>query len=112
MKQDWPVFSQTPLAIPFLKDLITESYPSEAQRYNAILDQAQQQDQQVAQDTQIIGALYQVALKLGVDANGQPRPEAAAILQQNPQLVQAVQARLGAGQQQAAPQGRAEGTPV
>jgi hypothetical protein len=95
MKQDWPVLANTPLAIPFLKDLILAQYPEEAARYNGIIDQAQQAEQQAAQDTAIIAALFDAAVKLGIDpATGQPRPEAAAIMQQNPQLMQAVQARL------------------
>lgn len=39
MKQDWPVISQTPLAIPFLMDLIKISYPEDYSRYQAIMQQ-------------------------------------------------------------------------
>lgn len=37
MKQDWPVIAATPLANPFLMDLLKISYPDEAARYQKVI---------------------------------------------------------------------------
>lgn len=49
LKQDWPVFSATPLASSFLKEIISTAYPEQASKWNAELEQASQQAQVIQQ---------------------------------------------------------------
>ena len=49
MKQDWPVISQTPLAIPFLLDLIKISYPEDYSRYQSIMQAGDPKKQSIQQ---------------------------------------------------------------
>jgi len=48
-RQDWPVVANTPIAIPFLIDILKVSYPNDWQRYAQVMQQAQQQQAAQAQ---------------------------------------------------------------
>jgi hypothetical protein len=62
MLQLWPVIANTPLAQAFLTDLIEMMFPLNAQKYIAIMQQAQamQQSQQAQQQQQVMGMMMQM----------------------------------------------------
>lgn len=76
--QLWPIISATPLASTFLGDILKESFPEDAARYTAVLDQA-------AGQQQMIGNLANVIQHMALDNNGQVKPE---FKQYEPQLQQ------------------------
>ncbi len=66
----WPIVSQTSIANEFLIDIIKESLPEDAKRYELILRQ-QQQD---AKNTEIQN-LMKVLTEMCLDDTGQLKPE-------------------------------------
>lgn len=56
MMQDWPVISQTPLAMQFLKDLMLLKYPDKGESYGRMLEMADPMKQMQG----LIGSLYTI----------------------------------------------------
>jgi hypothetical protein len=85
--QAWPIIAATPLAIPFLKDILTNKFPEEAARYTALLDQGDKGKQLV----QGLAKALQVAV---TDDDGQIKPEFAHEATQLGELEQQVKEYL------------------
>ena len=61
MKQDWPVISQTPLAMPFLAELIRLEYPDTGEKWASMLEQQMNPMQQMQG---VINSLAQIVMSV------------------------------------------------
>lgn len=78
MQTIWPIISQTPLAMPFLMDMLKEMFPQDIARYTMMLEQANMQQQQMQGMSMIIQELM----------NMPPNEVGAALQGYRPQLEQ------------------------
>jgi hypothetical protein len=96
LMQGWEVFGKTPLATEYLKDIIRYSFPEDAARYIAVLEQAQMNE--VAQ---LKGLLQQTGAALQASvmdpATGQLTPQAQPHQDKLVMLNQQIQAALQSG---------------
>lgn len=88
--QIWPIISTTPLAMTFLGDILKESFPEDAARYEQVMMQQVQQQN-------MVGQLGNVIQHMALGDDGQVKPE---FKQYEPQL-QALKQQLTGGQQPA-----------
>lgn len=83
MKNDWPIYAPTPLAMEFLKEMINLSYPTMANKWLPLLDQMDPR-QMLAQ----LAAVLQGILKDNPEAIAKMKPE---VKQQVGELLQQAQ---------------------
>lgn len=97
--QMWPVISQTPIALPFLQDILVNMFPEEAPKYIQLLGQEQQ-------GKQLVMGLA-TALKAAItDHEGIIKPEFKQHTPQLEQLAGQVQQYLQPSAQGASPNGQ------
>ena len=90
--QFWPVVSKTALAMEFLKDIIRNAFPEDAERYCGILDEAKMQGEEYLKA--LVGKLASLLKEAIITPEGQIRPEFAQYAPQLQQLNAEVNAVL------------------
>lgn len=96
MMQDWPVISQTPLAIPFLQDMLRLKYPDKGEAYAGVVQQMDQMQQMKGMLGQLSTILQGVFKQSPEMLSNLPPEQQQAISQ----LVQQASAAQGQGGQQ------------
>ena len=91
--QSWPIISQTPLAMTFLKDIIAEAFPEDAQRYEQVL-----QEDQLGK--QLVMGLSGMLSSAVTNDDGSLKPEYSKYQQQFQQIQQMAAKYLTGGTQQ------------
>jgi hypothetical protein len=115
MKQDWPVISQTPLAIPFLAEMIKLEYPDVGEKWAAVLMQQQVNQTGLIQSLAgMLGGVLKDHPEIAQTLSPQDQQSVAMIMQQSQQAVQAGQKQQAAatGNKQPAQAPGSQGAPM